>query len=544
MSFLAKRLCVNNKTIKINVKLIYQRNRHINTSLLRYQDKGEQENHSDKLDLIESLKRVRLKKAPPRVTTEENIKVINNRTKPSVNSYRLNHDKCERTSNLKLIEDLQNPPKKAPPRVTTEENIKVIDNRTKPSVNSYRLNHDKCKRTSNLKSIKDLQNPPTKDIPPPITARRWIENVTIINDSFLGPIGISKMRNQGSDERSLGSNVDKDKQKSLTNDATPPPTDNPGTDYSQENKIPFQLEDGQNFLSVIESSNNNNTSFSDEKSFISNINTSIPSAAYKLMKFLETGDIKVLSLHENYEDITLKEIDQICCSWFDNLVDLDFEETNKRAFSIASIWAQTEYILKTANSSNRKRIRRSVNYLKRFLDHFLSNSKLNLLNSQELVFCMHLVRLMKYYPNVEQLAIDSRLGPKVEKTKKNKEYFLNENLEKSILHHLPTLTISDIGIIMESLYTSRVLLGREHHKLKESLLSVLLKLDDRNIKSHPREVTNIFKILTTRDYTIPLDQMNQLMQKYVPLMPTFNLFLLLRYVIWCSYRTRALCKHP
>ena len=109
MSFLAKRLCVNNKTIKINVKLIYQRNRHINTSLLRYQDKGEQENHSDKLDLIESLKRVRLKKAPPRVTTEENIKVINNRTKPSVNSYRLNHDKCKRTSNLKSIEDLQNP---------------------------------------------------------------------------------------------------------------------------------------------------------------------------------------------------------------------------------------------------------------------------------------------------------------------------------------------------------------------------------------------------------------------------------------------------
>ena len=479
MSFFARRLNVNKKTIEVNVKLIYQKNRHINTSSQQYQNKDEQENNSDKLDLIENLKRLRIKKAPH--------------------------------------------------RIAAEENIKVIDNRIKPSVNSSLLNHDKFKRTSNLKLIEDLQNPPTNDIPPPIAARRWIEKITIINDDYLGSISISNIRNQGGDERSLGSNVDEDKQKSLTNDATPPPTASPGTDDSQENKITFQLEDGRNFLSVIESSCNNHDSTSVEKFFVSNINTAIPSASYKLMKFLETGDIKKLSIHEKYEDKTLKEIDQICCSWFDNLVDLDFEETKKQAFSIASIWAQKENLS--------KRGMRKSNYLKRFMNHFLSNSKLNLLNSQELVFCMNLVRLMKYYPNVEELEIDSRLGPNVEKSMKNKEYILNENLEKSILHHLPTLTISDIGIIMESLYTTRVFLGRENHKLKEGLVRVLLKLDERSIQSCGREVTHIFKVLTTRDYTIPLDQMNQIMQKYVPLMPTLNIYLLLRYVIWCSYRT-------
>ena len=479
MRFVAKRLNVSKNTVEINVKLIYEKYRPISTSSQQYQDEDKQTNHSAKLDLIGNLEKLRIKKAP----------------------------NC----------------------VTVNENTNVIDNKFQPSVRSSLINHDKYKRPASLKLIEDLRNPPTKDVPPPITARRWIETITIINDNYLEPI-----RNQGSDKRPPGSNLSADKQTRFTNDAQYPTTTSPGTNDSQEYRNSFQLEDGRNFLNVIESCYKNHTSLFNEKSFVSNINTSIPSAAHKLRNFLETGNIKELSIRENDDEIVFKEVDQICCSWFDKFVDLECEETKKQAFSLASVWAQTLIWVQAESSSKRKyhlrQLLLSLSYLKLFLNHFLSNSKLNLLNPQELVFCMYLVKLIKYYPNVDQL--DSRSGQNWAKRgvkfKKNKDYILNENLETSLLQHLQTLTISDIGIIMESLYSSRIFLGRENHKLKESLINVLLKLDDRSIQSNSRGVSAIFKVLSTRDYTIGLDQMNHVMKKFVPLMPTLNMFLLLR----------------
>ena len=147
---------------------------------------------------------------------------------------------------------------------------------------------------------------------------------------------------------------------------------------------------------------------------------------------------------------------------------------------------------------------------------------------------MHLVSSTRYYPNEEKSAAETQISY----NRPNLDYKIDNDLENLILRHLSSLSIDDLGIITGGLYKSRVLIGRENTKLVQSYVDALLKLNNDSLIHHQYAISNIIKMLTTRDSSIRSDQIELIMQKYLPYMPAFNFYLLIRCVILNSY-----CKH-
>ena len=137
---------------------------------------------------------------------------------------------------------------------------------------------------------------------------------------------------------------------------------------------------------------------------------------------------------------------------------------------------------------------------------------------------MHLVSSTRYYPNEEKSAAETQISY----NRPNLGYKIDNDLENLILRHLSSLSIDDLGIITGGLYKSRVLIGRENTKLVQSYVDALLKLNNDSLIHHQYAISNIIKMLTTRDSSIRSDQIELIMQKYLPYMPAFNFYLLIR----------------
>ena len=137
---------------------------------------------------------------------------------------------------------------------------------------------------------------------------------------------------------------------------------------------------------------------------------------------------------------------------------------------------------------------------------------------------MHLVSSTRYYPNEEISAAETQISY----NRPNLGYKIDNDLENLILRHLSSLSIDDLGIITGGLYKSRVLIGRENTKLVQSYVDALLKLNNDSLIHHQYAISNIIKMITTRDSSIRSDQIELIMQKYLPYMPAFNFYLLIR----------------
>ena len=144
---------------------------------------------------------------------------------------------------------------------------------------------------------------------------------------------------------------------------------------------------------------------------------------------------------------------------------------------------------------------------------------------------MALVSSIRYYPIEEKSAAKAQISY----NRPNIDYQIDNDLENLILRHISSLSIDDLGIITGGLYKSRVLIGRENTKLVQSYVDVILKLNNDSLIHHQYAISNIIKMLTTRDFSIRSDQIEPIMQKYVPNMPSFNFFLIIRYVDLDSY---------
>ena len=138
---------------------------------------------------------------------------------------------------------------------------------------------------------------------------------------------------------------------------------------------------------------------------------------------------------------------------------------------------------------------------------------------------MHLVSSIRYYPNEENSAAKTQISY----NRPNLDYQIDNDLENLILRHSSSLSMDDLGIITAGLYKSRVLIGRENTKLIQSYVDALLKLNNDSLIHHQFAISNIIKMLTTRDKSLRSDQIESIMQKYVPNMPAFNFYLIIRY---------------
>ena len=270
---------------------------------------------------------------------------------------------------------------------------------------------------------------------------------------------------------------------------------------------PYRYEIGEAFLNVMHSSNNNmmNLSYALDNDTPSSIATS------QLQEFLLTGNMEKIPLKKGLKrEELLTLINDICCEWFDNQVKLGFtKDTKKQAFALAYIWTKTRF--KTLN----------IHYEKVFMYYFLDNANIKELTALEFAFCMFLVAKIRHFPNASKYI--NRDG-----NHQNLQYIIHDELENVILLHLPFLSPTAVGMITAGLYKSRLMIKPENNKLRESLIGFLLNMDDKYVVRYEFAVSNILKLLTTRDFNTNLGQIDQLMKKYITLMPSLKHFTLIR----------------
>ena len=182
------------------------------------------------------------------------------------------------------------------------------------------------------------------------------------------------------------------------------------------------------------------------------------------------------------------------------------DSTNKQTlFSLAYVWAM----------SSLGQGKNFYEYPKTFLQYFLDENVFPSLTAPEFVFCVYLAGRIRHFPN-------ARIGKEknADQTERNIEFQISEILEKTIINHMPSLTCQEVGILANGLYTSRLLIQPENKNLRDSLLLRLLTEDD--VIENQEAITPILKNLTTRDFQIDIENINLLMQKFLPIMPMLN----------------------
>ena len=187
------------------------------------------------------------------------------------------------------------------------------------------------------------------------------------------------------------------------------------------------------------------------------------------------------------------------------------DSTNKQMhFSLAFVWANSifhqNYSLVKGNS---------YEYLKTFLQYFLNENVFPSLTAPEFVFCVYLAGRIRHFPN-------ARIGKEknADQTERDIEFQISDILEKTIINHMPSLTFNEVGILATGLYKSRLLIQPVNQNLRDNLLLRVLTEDD--VIENQMAITSILKNLTTRDFQIDIENINLLMQKFLPIMPMLN----------------------
>ena len=181
------------------------------------------------------------------------------------------------------------------------------------------------------------------------------------------------------------------------------------------------------------------------------------------------------------------------------------DSTNKQIhFSLAYVWAMSSLGQG-----------KSYEYLKTFLQYFLNENVFPSLTAPEFVFCVYLAGRIRHFPN-------ARIGKEknADQTERNIEFQISEILEKTIINHMPSLTFNEVGILATGLYKSRLLIQPVNQNLRDNLLLRVLTEDD--VIENQMAITSILKNLTTRDFQIDIENINLLMQKFLPIMPMLN----------------------
>ena len=189
----------------------------------------------------------------------------------------------------------------------------------------------------------------------------------------------------------------------------------------------------------------------------------------------------------------------------------NFPDSTKKQthFSIAYVWASS---LGQGNF---------YEYLKTFLQYFLNENVFPSLTTPEFVFCVYLAGTIRHFPN-------ARIGKEknADQTERDLEFQISEILEKTIINHMPSLTCKEVGILALGLYKSRLLIQPVNTNLRDSLLLRLLTED--NVVENQDAITGILKSLTTRDFQMDIENINLLMQKFLPIMPMMNHIVVIR----------------
>ena len=181
------------------------------------------------------------------------------------------------------------------------------------------------------------------------------------------------------------------------------------------------------------------------------------------------------------------------------------DSTNKQIhFSLAYVWAMS-----SVGQG------KSYEYLKTFLQYFLNENVFPSLTAPEFVFCVYLAGRIRHFPN-------ARIGKEknADQTERDLEFQISEILEKTIINHMPSLNCKEVGILAIGLYKSRLLIQPVNTNLRDSLL--LRVLTEDNVIENQHAISGILKNLTTRDFQIDIENINLLMQKFLPIMPMLN----------------------
>ena len=151
------------------------------------------------------------------------------------------------------------------------------------------------------------------------------------------------------------------------------------------------------------------------------------------------------------------------------------------------------------------------------------NNQFDNLTRHEFVFCVYLCGLFHLFPN-------SRIGRErnYDGTIRNLEFTLNKKLERTILQHLGNLCLAEVGIVAHALYKSRLAIKPENSTLKENLITFMLTVDDHKIVTNSVATSSILKLVTTHDFTTNPDQIELMVQKFTPLLPSVDYFLMIR----------------
>ena len=277
---------------------------------------------------------------------------------------------------------------------------------------------------------------------------------------------------------------------------------------SKSNMYPFAANPGKELIQCLRSHlNKSNENDPNVYAFLSFVDTASNTELFhkegNIGNFI-SSEFKETSCKMNTSSV-LHSLHRISLRLIDEQILANFpDSTNKQIhFSLAYVWSSFR------GQGN------SYEYLKTFLQYFLNENVFPSLTAPEFVFCVYLAGRIRRFP-------DARIGKEknADQTERNIEFQISEILEKTIINHMPSLTCQEVGILANGLYTSRLLIQPENKNLRDSLLLRLLTEDD--VIENQEAITPILKNLTTRDFQIDIENINLLMQKFLPIMPMLD----------------------
>ena len=280
---------------------------------------------------------------------------------------------------------------------------------------------------------------------------------------------------------------------------------------SKSNMYPFAANPGKEFIQCLRSHlNKSNENDPNVYAFLSFVDTASNTELFhkegNIGNFI-SSEFKETSCKMNTSSV-LHSLHRISLRLIDEQILANFpDSTNKQIhFSLAYVWVMSKETWGQGNS---------YEYLKTFLQYFLNENVFPSLTAPEFVFCVYLAGRIRRFP-------DARIGKEknADQTERNIEFQISEILEKTIINHMPSLTCQEVGILANGLYTSRLLIQPENKNLRDSLLLRLLTEDD--VIENQEAITPILKNLTTRDFQIDIENINLLMQKFLPIMPMLD----------------------
>ena len=96
-----------------------------------------------------------------------------------------------------------------------------------------------------------------------------------------------------------------------------------------------------------------------------------------------------------------------------------------------------------------------------------------------------------------------------------------EKLEEIAVLHIPNLTVDEVGVVAHAFYQTGLLIRTKNFRLKNSLINFMANTEDSSVISSQLAISSVAKLLKERG-SFDYDQIEELMQKYQPLMNRLN----------------------